>query len=57
MIPMYEQHESNALSKSNVTGNNSTSNSVHEINYVYNFVFCYRQKIQTCSGHENHFQL
>ena len=34
---MYEQHESNALSKSNV--NNSTSNSVHEINiYVY-FVF------------------
>ena len=54
MIPMYEQHESNALSKSN--GNNSTSNSVHEINYVY-FVFCYCQKIQTCSGHENHFQL
>ena len=33
---MYEQHESNALSKSNV--NNSTSNSVHEINHVY-FVF------------------
>ena len=34
---MYEQYESNALSKCNNV-NNSTSNSVHEINYVY-FVF------------------
>ena len=34
MIPMYEQHESNALSKSNF--NHSTSNFVHEM-----CVFCF----------------
>ena len=33
MIPMYEQHESNALSKNNF--NHSTSSPVHEIYYVY----------------------
>ena len=33
MIHMYEQHESNALSKNNF--NHSASSSVHEIYYVY----------------------